>query len=422
MQTITKANVRRIFYGDAYRKQQDELKRQREEQKRKEEEERKQKAEEERKRLEEEKRKAEQEAAEQAEQERLEQERREAEEKARAQEQREQDRLARNPYAMWIYLGPAELELLPEALNTQINSFNLVNGEAELKAPIGEASSGVFGLGFAVPVWDLIFVQVNGEAAGYAPEFAVFEAGRDLTDLAGSQTRSGVGIGSYSRILRTSGEIQIGYRAQLRDILELTGLSIQHEWVDRLAIEPLVGYRAMQHDGNLSFTASGASTFGPSQYLADEETDVFHRSKGVTWGVRFFYQPLSEFPLKLELGLYAARLSGDTNYNDERLTIYNIGEVVQDKSESSLRQVLRSSTIHLGVHYEIVEDVDVFVRLHGETVEYETERIRVTRQNSWDPSVSQASLMVAALSPVIAPVFDTEDQVGALQIGMTRRF
>ena len=62
VQTLPKTQVRRILYGDAYRKQQDELKRKREEEKRRKEEEEKRKAEEDAKRLAEERQKAEEEA------------------------------------------------------------------------------------------------------------------------------------------------------------------------------------------------------------------------------------------------------------------------------------------------------------------------------------------------------------------------
>ena len=125
VQTIGKGNVSRVLYGDAYRKQQDELKRKREEERKRKEEEERRKAEEEQKRLEEEQRQADEEARRQAEQERLEKERREAEEKARLEQARLDARDARNPWTIWIYAGPAGATLMPDAFRDNLTTFHM---------------------------------------------------------------------------------------------------------------------------------------------------------------------------------------------------------------------------------------------------------------------------------------------------------
>jgi hypothetical protein len=113
---------------------------------------------------------------------------------------------------MWLYLGPAELELLPENLRFQTSLFNVVNQDLEIQAPLEESTGGMLGLGFAIPIWDLVFVQAEGVVMGEAPEFAVIESQRDLINPGFNETQSGFGFGKYARMLRVNGDFYVGYR------------------------------------------------------------------------------------------------------------------------------------------------------------------------------------------------------------------
>ncbi|MEQ8350540.1 MAG: hypothetical protein RH862_03595 [Leptospiraceae bacterium] len=422
VQTIGKGTVRRIFYGDAYRNQQDELKRKREEELRRKEEEEKRKAEEEAKRLEEQKRKAAEAAREEAEQERLERERQEAEEKARLKEQQKEARDARNPVSIWIFAGPGGAKLMPGNFRDNLSLLSLFGQELSYLPDKTEGSAGVFGFGFSIPVWDMLFFEAEGMATGQFQDFLVFEGGKDTVDSGSGSTRAGFGLGDYGRILRTTGDLRIGYNINLQELGNLTGISLEEDFYKRIEIEPVLGYKFRQHDSVFSSTSTGYSSFGPSLYLANDNGSIFSKSKGPTWGFRLFYSPLTDYPVTLELGLYAYSLTADIEANMDRNVLFNLGVYQLNETDVSYKSSIEGSIVTLGASYGVTENLDVFVRLRGETAEFKTERLTVENRNSANPSSTQTSLGVLLLNPLIAPMLDTTEEVGSLEIGLTRRY
>ncbi len=422
VQTIGKGNVRRIFYGDAYRKQQDELKRKREEEQRRKEEEEKRKAEEEQKRLEEEKRLAEEEAKKQAEQERLEQERREAEEKARLEQERLDARDARNPFAIWIFTGPAGAQLMPGNFRDNFSMLSLFGQELAFFPNKTEGSGGVFGFGFAIPVWDMIFFEAEGMATAQWQDFLAIEGGKDTVDSVSNATRVGFGLGEYGRIVRSTGDFKMGYKINVRELANLGGWSLESPVYERIELEPVLGYRFRQHDSVFSYTSTGYSSFGPSFYLANTAGSIFSRAKGPSWGFRLRYKPLPEYPIKLELGLYAYSLTADIETNVDRNVLFNIGLYQLNETDVSYKSIIEGSVVTLGASYVVTENIDVFVRIRGETAEFKTERVSVENRNSANPSSAQTSLGVFLLNPIVAPMLDTTEEVGSFEIGLVRRY
>ncbi|MCB1306449.1 MAG: hypothetical protein KDK37_19300, partial [Leptospiraceae bacterium] len=323
--TIAKSSVQRVFYGDAYRKQQDAIKKRREEEQRRKEEEAKRKAEEEARRLEEQKRLAEEEAKRQSEQERREQERREAEEKARLEQERKDATDARNPFAIWIFSGPAGAQLMPGNFRDNFSMLSLFGQEIASFPNKTEGSGGIFGVGFAVPVWDMIFIEAEGMATGQWQDFLALEGGKDTVDSTSNATRVGFGLGEFGRIVRSTGDIRFGYKVNARELANLGGWALESQVYERIELEPVLGYKFRQHDSLFSYTSTGYSSFGPSLYLANTSGSTFSRAKGPTWGFRVRYTPVREFPIKLELGLYAYLLTADIETNVDRNVLFNIG-------------------------------------------------------------------------------------------------
>ncbi len=416
LQTIGKGNVRRIFYGDAYRKQQDELKRKREEEQRKKEEEEKRKAEEEQKRLEEE------EAKKQAEQERVEQERREAEEKARLEQERLDARDARNPFAIWIFTGPAGAQLMPGNFRDNFSMLSFFGQELAFFPNKTEGSGGVFGFGFAIPVWDMIFFEAEGMATGQWQDFLAEEGGNDTVDSVSTATRVGFGLGEYGRIVRSTGDLKLGYKINVRELANLGGWTLESTLYQRIELEPVLGYKFRQHDSVFSYTSTGYSSFGPSLYLANTAGSIFSRAKGPTWGFRVRYKPLPEYPIKLELGLYTYSLTADIETNVDRNVLFNIGLYQLNETDVSYKSAIEGSVVMLGASYGVTENIDVFVRVRGETAEFITERVSVENRNSANPSSAQTSLGVFLLNPIVAPMLDTTEEVGSFEIGLVRRY
>ncbi|MCB1302757.1 MAG: hypothetical protein KDK37_00675 [Leptospiraceae bacterium] len=421
-QTIPKSSIQRVLYGDAYRQQQDALKKKREEEKRRKEEEEKRKAEEERKKQEEELKRAQEEASRKAEEARLAEEQRKKEEAQKTAEQKKADRLARNAPLAWIFAGSAELDLLPLLLQSRFALINAFNGDLKTSVQASEPSAGVVGLGMAFPIWDMLFLELEGSAAGYAPEYYVLEAGRDLSDFSVSHLKSGFGAGQFGRAIRSSGDVLIGYRTDLQEILGLAGQPWKSPEYAKIRLNPVLGYRSMQQDAIASSKQSGTSTNGPSLYLANEEASMFLRSKGPIWGFRVLYNPLEQWPLDLEIGLYKYRLYGDLAYDSERNVLYNNLGFLRDQSISHFRYRIEGKIVEIGAYYAVRESLDVFVKIHGESADYAVESIDSLRLNSVDPNQGNTNLQIALTSSVFAPILGVEEEVSALEFGMRWSF
>lgn len=430
VRTIGKGEVRRVLYGDTYRKQQDELKRKKEEeQKRKEEEERKRQEEEERRkaeeakkaeeaaRQEENKEKAAEEARRQEEQERLERERQELRE-----EQKDQDRLARNPWAMWIFAGPAEASLLPDALRENLTIMQLLGAELNYRPARSESQGAVFGFGFSAPVWDLIFLEANGRATGQWQDFFALEGGRDSRFPSEAATRQGFGIGDYGRMIRSTGDLHLGYKITATELADLLGFAMAEPVFQRLELEPLIGYKSRQHDATLSTTTAGFVSFGPAFYLASESADLFSRARGPSWGLRMRYAPLEDIPLKLELGLYGYRMSADTEYSLERNVIYNTPGFQQLNSKLNYHARIEGGALSLAALYGLSENLDVFLRLRGESADYRADRLTLSLSDSANPASANSVVPVSLLGPAIAPLLNNTEESGSMEIGLRRQF
>ena len=421
-QTIPKSGIQRVFYGDAYRQQQDAIKKKREEEKRRKEEEEKRKAEEEKKKQEEEQRKAEQEAAQKAEEARLAEEKRKKEEIRQKAEQEEKERLARNAAMAWLFVGGADLELMPVLLQSRMDLSDAIYGDLKTRVQSTDPSAGALGLGMDFPIWEMLFVEVQGSAAGYAPEYYVFEGGRDLSDFTVSHAKSGFGAGEFGRVIRSSGDVMVGYRINLQEIIDLADQPWASPEFAKVRLSPLLGYRTVQQDAIFSSKQSGFSTNGPSLYLANEEASMFLRSKGPIWGIRVLYNPLDQLPLDLEIGLYKYRLYGDLSYDLERNVLYNNFNFTRDQRFSHIRYRIEGGIVELGAYYGILESMDLFVKIHGESANYEAESISATRLNSADPNQANTNLQTALSAPAVAPLLGVEETASALEIGLRWRF
>ena len=422
VQTIGKGNVSRVLYGDAYRKQQDELKRKREEERKRKEEEERRKAEEEQKRLEEEQRQADEEARRQAEQERLEKERREAEEKARLEQARLDARDARNPWTIWIYAGPAGATLMPDAFRDNLTTFRLLGSETILTPDSEEESAAVFGFGLSAPIWDLIFLELDGRATGQTQNFNVFEVGRDTRQGGSAETISGYGTGDYGRIVRTTGNVHLGYRINAAEIAGWFNAGDGLDYLRDIELEPFVGYMARQHDALFDSTAFGETTLGPAQYYASENVNMFSRAKGPSWGFRIIYRLPIDQPLKLEVGLNSYSLSADTTADLERNTIYTTPSYREIRSQLAYKSTIDGGSVTLGLRYGLSDNLDLFTRLRGESATYSTTKISVANQDSEGFQGTNSSVAVTLLSPIVSPLLNNEEEVGSLEIGLIRRY
>ena len=425
VQTLPKTQVRRILYGDAYRKQQDELKRKREEEKRRKEEEEKRKAEEDAKRLAEERQKAEEEAERRAEQERLEKERQEAEERARRAEEQQEAREARNPWSIWIFAGPAGATLMPDAYRDNLATFRTFGSEIILQPDAEEENAGVFGFGFSMPVWDMIFLEAEGRATGQTQNFLVLEGGRDTRPGGNADTLIGYGTGDYGRMVRTTGDIRLGYRLKLSELVSLLnvgGGSQASETMDNIELEPFAGYRFRQHDALYASTSFGETTLGPSQYYANENLKMFSRAKGPVWGLRFLYRPFPDYPIKLEVGLEGYSLTADTTADLSRNIIYTSPAYREITSKLLYRSTIDGGALSFGVRYGLTENIDVFTRIRGESAQYSTQKLTVNSTDSTNINAANSSITVSLLSPIIAPLLNNKEESGSLEIGFIRRY
>ncbi|MCB1170540.1 MAG: hypothetical protein KDK25_09415 [Leptospiraceae bacterium] len=425
VQTLSKTQVRRILYGDAYRKQQDELKRKREEEKRRKEEEEKRKAEEEAKRLEEERQKAEKEAKRREEQERLEREEQKARDRARLEEERRQAREARNPWSIWIFAGPAGATLMPDAFRDNLATFRTFGSELILQPDAEEENAAVFGFGFSMPIWDMIFLEAEGRATGQTQNVLVLEGGRDTRPGGNTDTLIGYGTGDYGRMVRTTGDIRLGYRLKLSELvglLNIGGESETSETMDNIELEPFAGYRFRQHDALYASTSFGETTLGPAQYYANENVSMFSRAKGPVWGIRILYRPLPEYPFKLEIGLEGYSLKADTSADLSRNVIYTNPAYREITSNLGYRSAIEGGAFSFGVRYGLTENIDLFTRLRGESARYSTEKLTVTSSDSTNVNAANSSVTVTLLSPIIAPLLNNEEESGSLEIGIIRRY
>lgn len=422
VQTIGKGTVRRILYGDAYRNQQDELKRKREEELRRKEEEEKRKAEEEAKRLEEQKRKAAEAAREEAEQERLERERREAEEKARLKEQQKEALDARNPWTIWILAGPAGATLMPDAYRDNLSTFRLLGSELVFQPDLEEEEAAVFGFGFSMPIWDMLFLEVDGRATGQTQNYLVLEGGRDTRPGASGATLFGFGTGDYGRIVRTTGDIHLGYRITIAEIAALFNAGTDSAVLKEIELEPFAGYRFRQHDAIFASTAFGQTSFGPADYFANENVDIFSRAKGPSWGLRVLYRLPSDYPLTFELGLQRYELTADTTVDLERNVIYSTPDYREIRSKLAYKSKIAGGAAFLGIRYGVTENIDFFTRIRGEGAEYSTLKLTVSNSDSANFQATNSSISVTVLSPIISPVLNSEEEVGSLELGFIRRY
>lgn len=464
--TISLDQVRFVYYGDAYRKQQEELKRKRQEQRlRQAIEQRKKAAEARRRALEEEARRKEEDPAAPVvkedsvvEKERPDTARTEINQKdpsvaetetetdadaegqperqASSDEQENEEGQRRtglgnpdkhtsgingaeNRIAFWILAGPAELDLLPASLLLRSELVEGSTGFTQFQDIIKKGPSAMALLGLAIPMGQRLSVELEGMVSGYAPQYTLLEFGRNPNLGMASEPHYAPGVGEYRGILRTTGDVTF-YYGDL--ISSWSGRSGEPDSIRRrIKLEALLAYRNVAQDARGRQSILGPDATPTVAYFSETNVSYDQSMQGLAYGFRVGYWPRRDWPLHLQLTLRGISLKGTSDLSLKRKTIYSSSIFAQEKI--SLAYLSRQTGISLEVSmaYSISSSLELFLRLYHESLEYAPDDLSMEKYSTINFLSSSRNVELAILSNWFQKAFTFRERQNALMFGLRYR-